>query len=154
MVFAGRAGHGLLLGITRLEVGLAVEVDGLDVGNSGRVAGGEEDHVTGDALVGEYLEDLADSDLLPSLGEESAGLRVEHRGSAVVLDAVRSVAAPVLVGVLDGGDEEDEREGESRGAAAEDSELGELVEDDNGEEVDVGQAAELLEQVAGEEGNG
>lgn len=58
----------------------------------------------------------------------------------------------VLVGVLDGGDEEDECEWEDGGGPTEDRQLGQLVEDGYDEEVDVGDAVELLEQVPGEEG--
>lgn len=61
------------------------------------------------------------------------------------------MAATVLVGVLNGSDKEDESEWEDGGTTAEDGELGKLVEDGDGEEVDVGKAAELLEKVAGNE---
>lgn len=62
------------------------------------------------------------------------------------------MAAPVFIGILDGRDKKDEGEGKDRSPTAEDRKLGELVEDGDDEEVDVGDTVELLEQVAGEEG--
>lgn len=143
----------LLLCIPRLEIGFAVEINRLDVSDAGGVAGGEEHNVRGQRLVGRHAHDVPDAYVLPSLGLELVrGARREHGGEAVVLLAVRAVAAEVLVGVLDGGDEEYEGEREHGRAAAEDGDLGQLVEHGDGEEVDVRQPAELLEQVARKEG--
>lgn len=143
----------LLLSIPRLEVGLPVKIDGLDVRDAGGVAGGEEHHVGRERLAGGDADDVPDADVLPFLGRElpRGGRRQEDPGEAVVLLAVGAVAAEVLVGVLDGGDEEDEGEREHGGAAAEDGDLGELVEHGDGEEVDVRQPPELLEQVPRQE---
>jgi hypothetical protein len=117
------------------------------------VAGGKQHHVGGKRFTGSNAHDVPDADALPFLGLElGVGARHEHSGEAVVLLAVGAVAAEVLVGVLDGGDEEHEGEREHGGAAAEDGDLGELVEHGDDEEVDVGQPAELLEEVAREEG--
>lgn len=96
------------------------------------------------------LNDLPNADILPSFRAEIAC--GENLGGAVVLDAVGTVATIVFVGVLDGGDEENKSEGEDGSAATEDGELRELVEDGDDEEVDVSNAAELLEKVSWEEG--
>lgn len=139
-----------MLGVAGLEIRFAVEVDGLEVGDAGGIAGGEEDHVTGDGVVGGDLDDFADAEVFPAFVDE--GEVVKGESEAGVLDAVGTVAAEVLVGVFDGGDEKDKGERENGGAAAEDSELRELVEDGDGKEVEVGNAVELLEEIAREEG--
>uniref|UniRef100_A0A0A9CT26 Uncharacterized protein n=1 Tax=Arundo donax TaxID=35708 RepID=A0A0A9CT26_ARUDO len=142
----------LLLGIPRLEIGLPVEIHRLDMGDAAGVAGGEQHHVGRQGLVGRHPHDVPDAYVLPSLGLELArGARREHGGEAVVLRAVGAVAAEVLVGVLDGGDEEHEGEREHGRAAAEYGDLRQLVEHGDGEEVDVRQPPELLEQVARQE---
>lgn len=128
----------LLLGIPRLEIGLPVEIHRLDMGDASGVAGGEQHHVGRERLIGPDAHHVPDAYVLPSLRLEIArGARREHGGEAVVLLAVGSVAAEVLVGVLDGGDEENEGEREHGRAAAEDGDLGQLVEHSDGEEVDV-----------------
>lgn len=48
----------------------------------------------------------------------------------VVLDPVGAVAAIVFVGIIDSGDEDEDKR-EDGGTAAKNSELGELVEDDD-----------------------
>ena len=143
----------LLLGIPRLEVGLPVKIDGLDVREASGVTSGEQYHVGGERLVGRDAYDVPDAYVLPFLGEVLAGgLWREDGGEAVVLPAVGAVAADVLVGVLHSGDEEHEGQREHRRATAKDGDLGELVEHGDGEEVDVRQPSELLEQVARQEG--
>lgn len=49
--------------------------------------------------------------------------RGEDVHSVAVLYAVRAVSVPVLTGILDGGDEENEGEGEHGGITAEDGQL-------------------------------
>ena len=117
----------LLLGIPRLEVGLPVEIHRLDMGDASGVAGGEQHHVGRERLVGRHAHHVPYAYVLPSLRLEIArGARREHGGEAVVLLAVGTVAAEVLVGVLDGSDEENEGEREHGRAAAEDGDLGEV----------------------------
>lgn len=140
-----------LLGVTSFEIGFAVEVDGLDVGDAGRVAGGEEEHVTRDGIVGMKLDELADADVFPASGEE-LGVGGEDGASAVVFKLVGAVTAEVFVGVFDGGDGEDKGEREDGSFTAEDAELGDLIHGGEDEEVDVGETVELLEEVAREEG--
>lgn len=143
----------LLLGVPRLEVGLPVKIHGLDVRKTSGVTSGEQHHVGGECLVGREAHDVPDAYVLPFLGEELAGsLWREDDGEAVVLPAVRAVAADVFVGVLDSGDEEHEGQREHRRATAKDGYLRELVEHGDGEEVDIRQPSELLEEVARQEG--
>jgi len=101
----------LLLGIPRLKIGLPIEIHSLDVRNAGGVAGSKQHHVGRQCLIGRDAHHVPNANVLPSLGLELAsGALCEHGGKAVVLLAVGAMAAEILVGVLDGGDEEHEGE--------------------------------------------
>lgn len=151
----GRLRESLLLGVTGLEIGLAVEIDGLNVGDARGIACAEEHEVAGDmGLVGGDAHELADTDLVPWFGFEGGGDGGEYGSKAGVFGAVGEAAAVVFVGVFEGGDGEDEGEGEDGGCGGEDAELGDLVDADEDEEVDVGDAVELFEEVFGEESKG
>lgn len=149
----GRFRESLLLGVTGLEIRLAVEVNGLEVGDAGGVAGAEEDDVAGDmGIVGGDADELADSYFVPRFGFEGGGGGREDGRKAGVFRAVGEVAAVVFVGVFEGGDGEDEGEGEDGSGGGEDAQLGDLVDAEEDEEVYVGDAVELLEEVFGDEG--
>lgn len=71
----------------------------------------------------------------------------------VVDTAVGLVPLEVLVAILEGGDGEHDEEGEDDEAGGDGGEDGEELEDGDGQEEDVCDAAELLEEIAGEKGD-
>ena len=101
-----------------------------------------------------YLNHFSNPYVFPSLGDILSIISVKHHRQTIILFLVRPMPAPVFVAIFDSREEEHEAEGDGRGVACEHGELRDLVQAKDGEEVEVGEAAELLEEVAGEEGEG
>lgn len=168
--------------IAGLEVGLAVEVLGLDKGDVVVLGGRTDEDVGGDGLVVEDLDKVADADVLPEglgpvrgavgvcgveldgglgerglgagAGRDAAGDDAPDKGASlgagrvwvgpggagedadggVVHAAVGLVALDVFVGILDGGDAEDDDDGEKDEAGGDGGELWEELEDGDEEE--------------------
>lgn len=138
-----------------------VELDG-GVGECGRLGVG--------LGTGAFRDDAPDKGASLCAGEVVIGpaWAREDPDGGVVDAAVRLVALDVFVRVLDGGDSEDDDDGEEDEAGRDGGELWEELEDGYEEEeagggeggtrgggvhVHVGNAAELLEEVAGEKGD-
>ncbi len=151
------AGRGELGGVGRglldLEVGLAVQVGGLDVAQAFGLGAREEHEVGGEELVVLDADDVADADVPPSARLKGAGARVEHVGYARVELRVGLVPLDVLLDLLERRGEQHERKRHDGRPTVGGRDAGDLLDARGEEEEDVGVLAELLDEKLGDEGD-
>jgi len=94
-----------------LQIGFAVQVLGLDVGDSLDARGVDQEQVSWEKLVLRNFDDLADPDVVPVAVFEGTSLRVVDMSSVIIFLVVRLVALVVFIGVLDHGQGNDKHEG-------------------------------------------
>ena len=88
--------HDVLVGHLVLEVGLTVEVLGLDVADALPARGRQQHQVCREKLLLSNLDDVAHADILPGLSLELLGLLVKYSGLGIVLEIVCLVALYVF----------------------------------------------------------
>lgn len=100
----------------QLQIGLTIEIFGLDVGHLGLVTMLKQKHITGQVLVFVHPDDIAYHDVLPfGFGEPDL---VKHLDLALVFAFVAHAPLPVLEEVFDHGDQHHDDQGEEHGGLA------------------------------------
>jgi hypothetical protein len=135
-----------------LQVGLTVQVLGLNVADAFSPRGVEEHQISWEKLILEHFYNAADTHFFPWLLLKEASGRVENLSVSVVLLLVGFMPLDILEEVLDGRYSAHEEQGKQNGGLTSgDRDRGDDLQDHNKEEIDVGQLGELVEQVLWQE---
>ena len=142
----------VLVGDLVLEVGLSIQVLGLDVAQALALAALAQHHVRREELIAVHLHDVPYLDLLPGALLEVGGLLIVDESFLRVFLVVALMSLVVLEYVLDHAEHDDDREGEGlRGVPVGDGDDRDHLHDGDEDEVDVRHLAELLYQILRQE---
>ena len=134
-----------------LQIRLSVKILSVDVAETRGIAAVKKKDVCGDLLVVGQVHDVPDPHLLPQPLHKLALDGAVHPARGVVHLLVARVPTSVLKEVLDCCHDEDEDDRDHGDLLAKGVDGRHPVEQDDEEEVEVGKAVELLEQVPGNE---